>query len=222
MPWQIPTSPAAEGPAGSASSAPPTARPADATPPAPGRMFVVGRVLDPQGKPVPNATVAISLRRKLLFASARFRRGLSGAGRPGASDASGRFRLDAARTSSAHHAEFGATALAPGYGVGWADLDPDEDQPSAEIRLMPEQVIEGRLFDVQGQPVPGAVVSVSAIWRTLPPTVLAQGRVIENHRKDHTAGGAASTTGRAGRSRRRPTPTAASPCTASAAACTPG
>ena len=77
--------------------------------------------------------------------------------------------------------EFGATALAPGYGVGWADLDPDEDQPSAEIRLMPEQVIEGRLFDVHGQPVPGAVVSVSAIWRALPPTVLAQGRVIENH-----------------------------------------
>ncbi len=41
-------------------------------------------------------------------------------------------------------------------------------------------------------------------------------------RKDHSAGGAASTTGRAGRSRRRPTPTAASSCTASAAACTPG
>ena len=37
-----------------------------------------------------------------------------------------------------------------------------------------------------------------------------------------TSGGAASTTGRAGRSRRRPTPTAASRCTASAAACTPG
>ena len=34
---------------------------------------------------------------------------------------------------------------------------------------------------MQGQPVPGAVVSVSAIWRTLPPTVLTQGRVIENN-----------------------------------------
>ena len=34
---------------------------------------------------------------------------------------------------------------------------------------------------MHGQPVPGAVVSVSAIWRTLAPTVLAQGRDIENH-----------------------------------------
>src|SRR5262249_50016378 len=49
------------------------------------------------------------------------------------------------------------------------------------IRLMREQVIEGRLFDLQGRPVPGASVSVSAIWRTLPPTVLAQGREVEDH-----------------------------------------
>ena len=150
-------------------------RPADAMPPAPGRMFVVGRVLDPQGKPVPNATVNVSARRKLLFASPGSEGCFPAPAGHGASDASGRFRFDAARVSSAHHAQFGATALAPGYGVGWADLDPDEDQPSADIRLMPEQVIEGRLFDVHGQPVPGAVVSVSAIWRTLAPTVLAPG-----------------------------------------------
>ena len=156
-------------------------RPADAMPPAAGRMYVVGRVLDPQDKPVPNATVNLSARRKLLFASAGSEGCFPAPAGHGASDASGRFRFDAARVSSAHHAQFGATALAPGYGVGWAELDPDEDQPSAEIRLMPEQVIEGRLFDVHGQPVPGAVVSVSAIWRTLAPTVLAQGRDIENH-----------------------------------------
>ena len=153
----------------------------DAQKSAPGRMYVVGRVLDPQGKPVPNATVNLSARRKLLFASPGSEGCFPAPAGHGASDASGRFRLDAARVSSAHHAQFGATALAPGYGVGWAELDPDEDQPSAEIRLMPEQVIEGRLFDVHGQPVPGAVVSVSAIWRTLAPTVLAQGRDIENH-----------------------------------------
>ncbi len=186
-------------------------------------MFVVGRVLDPQGKPVPNATVAISLRRKLLIAVLGSEGGLPAPVGYGASDASGRFRLDSARASSAHHARFDATAWAPGYGIGWAHLDPDEDRPSAEIRLMPEQVIEGRLFDVQGQPVAGAVVSVSANPARSPADRARPGsgdRV--GHRKGHTAGGAASTTGRAGRSRRRPTPTAASRCTASAAACTPG
>lgn len=158
-------------------------RPADAMPPAAGRMFVVGRVLDPQGKPVPNATINLSARRKLLFASPGSEGCFPVPAGHGASDASGRFRFDAARVSSAHHAQFGATALAPGYGVGWVDLDPDEDQPSADIRLMPEQVIEGRLFDVHGQPVAGALVSVSAIWRTLAPTVLhlRQGQDIENH-----------------------------------------
>jgi RNA polymerase sigma factor (sigma-70 family) len=154
---------------------------ADAQKSAPGRMYVVGRVLDPQDKPVPNATVNVSARRKLLFASAGSEGCFPAPAGHGASDASGRFRFDAARVSSAHHAQFGATALAPGYGVGWAELDPDEDQPSAEIRLMPEEVIEGRLFDVHGQPVPGAVVSVSAIWRTLAPTVLRQGRDIKDH-----------------------------------------
>jgi RNA polymerase sigma factor (sigma-70 family) len=147
--------------------------------PSPGRMFVVGSVLDPRGRPVPNATVAISLRRKLLFAVLGSEGGLPAPVSDGASDTSGRFRLDAARASSADHASFDATAYAPGYGIGWAHLDPDEDQPSAEIRLMPEQIIEGRLFDVQGQPVPGAVVSVSGILRELPPAVLGQGRVIE-------------------------------------------
>jgi RNA polymerase sigma factor (sigma-70 family) len=160
---------------------PATARSDDAAwKPAPGRMFVVGRVLDPAGAPVPNATVGVSMRRKLLFAGI----GSEGIhpvpiGQAG-SDASGRFRLDAPRASSAQHAEFGAVAVAPGYGLGWADLDPDEDRPSAEIRLMPEQVIEGRLFDVQGRPVPGVLVSVSAIRRALSPIRLAQGHVIED------------------------------------------
>ena len=81
-------------------------------------MFVVGRVLDPQGKPVPDATVAISLRRKLLFAVLGSEGGRPAPAGHGASDTSGQFRFDAARMSSAHHAQFDATAWAPGYGIG--------------------------------------------------------------------------------------------------------
>ena len=83
-------------------------------------------------------------------------------------DGSGRFRIDAPRTSSTRHEEFGAVAMAPGYGIGWVGLDPDDDQPTAEISLRPEQVIHGRLFDVQGRPVPDVTVSVRSIRSDLP------------------------------------------------------
>ncbi len=84
------------------------------------------------------------------------------------SDGSGRFQVDAPRTSSSRHPEFGAIALATGYGAGWVELDPDADQPTAEIALKPEQVIQGRLFDLQGRPARDVKLSVTAIRRVLP------------------------------------------------------
>jgi RNA polymerase sigma factor (sigma-70 family) len=146
------------------------AKPPDANQkPAPGRMFVVGRVLDPQGKPVPGAAVMVSARAKMsgraigLAAMSQVVIGHAGA------DESGRFRLDAPRTSSTRDDQFIAVARAPGYGVGWSEIDPDEDQPAADISLRPEQIIEGRLFDLQGRPVQGVVVSVSSVLRVLVP-----------------------------------------------------
>ncbi len=143
---------------------------ADANPqPAPGRMFVVGRVLDPSGKPVPDASVAVYARRLTpdLPLYLRSRRPLPiGDAR---ADGSGRFRIDAPRISSSRYEAFGAIALAPGYGAGWVELNPDDDQPTADITLRPEQVVQGRLFDVQGQPAANVLLSVSAIHRNLPP-----------------------------------------------------
>jgi len=133
--------------------------------PAPGRMFVVGRVLDPRGNPVPGATVMVHARNltpgraSFLFAS-RVKLIPLGDAR---ADGSGRFHIDAPRTSSTRHEDFGAVAMAPGYGVGWVTLDPDDDQPTAEISLRPEQVIHRQLFDLQGRPVAGVRVSVSSI-----------------------------------------------------------
>jgi protocatechuate 3,4-dioxygenase beta subunit len=143
-------------------------RPDDANPsPAPGRMFVVGRVLDPTGKPVPDASVAVHARDRSLgrapFTS-RFQPILLGDAR---ADGSGRFRIDAPRTSSARH-ELYAVALAPNYGAGWVELDPDHDQPTAEIALRLEQVIHGRVFDLQGRPVPEVRLSVGGIGSDLP------------------------------------------------------
>ena len=46
-------------------------------------------------------------------------------------------------------------------------LEPDVDQPTAEITLQQERVVHGRLFDLQGRPVPGVTLSVASI-RVLP------------------------------------------------------
>jgi hypothetical protein len=86
----------------------------------------------------------------------------------GSSDETGRFRLDAPRTSSSQYETIGAIAIAPGFGATWAELDPDAEMPTAEIALMPEQVIQGRLFDVQGRAVPGVEVGVSTMMRGVP------------------------------------------------------
>jgi protocatechuate 3,4-dioxygenase beta subunit len=137
--------------------------------PAPGRMFVVGRVLSPDGKPVPGAKVMVQARdRQQPDDAARFVEPSTPLLAHAATDGSGRFHLDSPRTSSSRNDRFMAVALAPGYGAGWANLDADAEQPGAEIRLNPEQVIQGHLVDLQGRPAQGVTVSVSFIRRDDP------------------------------------------------------
>ncbi len=133
---------------------------------APGRMFVVGRVLDPQGKPAANASV-------IVYAVPRLRR-MTAIGQA-ATDGSGRFQLDAPRTSSSAYRALGALATAPGYGAGWVELDPDAEQPIADINLRPEQVIQGQLLDLQGRPAPGVTVTVRGMGRVVRPNSNALG-----------------------------------------------
>ena len=132
------------------------------------RMTVVGRVVDPSGKPVPGSTVAAYARSRapgnLPYLLGRTHVPIGDA----RADASGRFRIDAPRISSTHYHYFGAVALAPGHGAGWVSLDPDDDQPTANITLREEQVIHGRLFDLQGRPAPDVTLSVASIRTPTP------------------------------------------------------
>ena len=99
------------------------------------------------------------------------------------SDARGRIRVDVPRTSSTRYDEFGVVALAPGYGAGWAELDPDAGQPTADITLRPEQVIHGRLFDLQGQPARDVKLSVTAIRARRPQAAECRtGKLSKAHR----------------------------------------
>jgi len=118
----------------------------------PGRMFVTGRVLDPAGKPVAGVPIDVVGRvRKPWVGTGDFLESHSLLGR-GTTDADGRFRLEASRISADGFFEVHALAAAAGFGLGWARLNPDAEQPAAEIRLQPEQIIRGKLVDINGQP----------------------------------------------------------------------
>ena len=126
-------------------------------------MTVTGRVLDPAGKPAAGVPVDIIGRPRAPWVGTdeRMDRHLL-LGR-GATGPDGRFRLDASRTSSDRFFEVHALAAAPGYGLGWTALNPDADQPAAEIRLRPEQLIRGRLVDISGQPAAGVEIQVAYV-----------------------------------------------------------
>jgi RNA polymerase sigma factor (sigma-70 family) len=145
---------------------PVVSKPANQEPqPASGRMFIVGRVLDAEGKPVADASVMAYAAGPLPGRREGMQPEPIGHGQ---SDRSGSFRLEAPRTS-AKNDRFGAVATAPGFGAGWVELNPEAESPSGDISLRPEQLIEIRLFDVKGRPAQGMTVSVSSIFHVLKP-----------------------------------------------------
>ena len=182
---------------------------ADDPPPADpaARMTVTGRVLDPSGKPVPDAAVMVIVRSKyakrpLLEWSA------SGAmtAHEGRCDGSGRFRIELPRTTSARQYGLTVTAMAPGYGMGWTELDPDADPPVADIALRPELIVRGRMFDVKGQPAPGVALRIEFI---------EPGRARDDHRcrsPGPTSTSFAGATSPPGPARRSATTRVDSPC----------
>jgi RNA polymerase sigma factor (sigma-70 family) len=155
-------------PARTPAGPPPTSVAARPDVAAAGRMIVTGRVLDPDGKPVPGATVMVHAALMRLAGDDVYNARVPSVISQARGDGSGHFRMDATRTTSTQHHLVGAIAIAPGYGAGWVEFDPDADQPVADITLRPEQVIEGRLFDLSGQPVRGAEVSVQTMGRVVP------------------------------------------------------
>jgi hypothetical protein len=136
---------------------------------APGQMTVTGRVLEPTGKPVVGIPVDIVGQFRTPRVGADERMGAYVILGHGATDAHGRFKFEAARASSARVYDIYALAGAsPGAGFGCIKLNPDAEQPAAEIRLRPEQGIRGKLVDVNGQPAAGVEVQVDHISRVLP------------------------------------------------------
>ncbi|MHB1557651.1 MAG: sigma-70 family RNA polymerase sigma factor [Isosphaeraceae bacterium] len=141
------------------------ARPAAVRPePARGRMTVVGRVMDPQGRPAAKAAVMVHGASKAV--DDRPMAGVPTALGQATCDANGRFRIEMPRITSATHHMIGVTAMAPGFGMGWVDLGVDDEQPSAEVTLRPEQIVVGRIFDIKGRVVPRVKLTVEGVGHT--------------------------------------------------------
>jgi RNA polymerase sigma factor (sigma-70 family) len=129
------------------------------------RMTVAGRVVDSGGKAITGAAVALVTRPRSPWVAASEDIDPRTMLVQGRCEGDGRFQLDSPRTSSSRVFEAYAVAAAPGYGLGWAQLNPDADKPAAEIRLEREEVVRARLLDVTGAPANGVELIVSGVGR---------------------------------------------------------
>ncbi len=129
------------------------------------KMIVTGRVLDPDGKPVKGAFVDLIGRPNVAWVGAEVddeRFALLGQGE---TNADGRFQVESTRTSSTRFFGIQALAAAPGFGLGWADLNPDAEHPVSDIKLRSEQAARVRLVDITGMPAAGVEVRVEGMMR---------------------------------------------------------
>jgi RNA polymerase sigma factor (sigma-70 family) len=144
--------------------APPAAAPVASTPAPdadrPVAREVGGRVLDPDGKPVAGA--------KLAFASTSARAMPDKVWATSAAD--GRFRFTVAPKdvdqswSETPFADATVIAAAPGFGVALARVGDHPSPADLTLQLVPDDVpIQGRVIDLQGQPVAGVTVRVETV-----------------------------------------------------------
>ena len=131
---------------------PVAAKTAQTPPPENGDLVtVMGRVLDPDGKPVKGARLYVPFLRE----------------ERGTTDADGRFRVRVPRWAPNHRwtevlANWSTSlvARADGYGLAWADV-PSQGQPGElTLRLVKDQPIHGRIVNTEGKPLTGVRVRV--------------------------------------------------------------
>jgi RNA polymerase sigma factor (sigma-70 family) len=106
-----------------------------------------GRVLDEGGKPLAGAEVAVIGLRHPARAGASMRQEVLATGK---TDAQGKFQLRKANASPKQFNRIQVLAAAKGHGLGWQLLRTPGREQKAELRLPAEQVLTGRLVDLQG------------------------------------------------------------------------
>ncbi len=138
--------------------------------PTPGRMTLTGRVLDPAGKSASGVPIDVIGVSRTPAAGTDVEKNAFVLLGQAATDADGRFRIEAAGVSSARFLEVYALAGAagPGSGFGCLRVHPDAGETALELRLRPEQLIRGRLVDLSGEPAAGVDVSFNRVQSVSP------------------------------------------------------
>jgi RNA polymerase sigma factor (sigma-70 family) len=153
-----------------AKRATPEKKPADKKDPSPAeakdKMIVTGRVVAPDGKPVAGARVVVlgrhGMRMSIWENYAYLKQDLLGETQ---TDGEGRFRLAVARLGPVTVRQVRVIAAAAKYGLAWRSVSPDAQEAKVELCLAPEQVVRGRLLDLQGAPLAGVRVEVEYLTR---------------------------------------------------------
>jgi RNA polymerase sigma factor (sigma-70 family) len=137
-------------------------RPADARAPEKSDLTVQGTVVGADGKPVPGAKVGVIALVERPYRGRVGERGHEVLG-SGEADKEGRFRIDCAPATPSRGPIRQLLASAPGHGLGWLLLPRDAGKADVAIKLPAEQVIRGRLLDLQGQPAAGVKLHVAEV-----------------------------------------------------------
>jgi protocatechuate 3,4-dioxygenase beta subunit len=140
-----------------AAQAPEKSRPAKKETQAPpvkeGELAVRGRVLDPEGRPLAGAGLIVL---PVTPEAAK-------AGKPtylARTDGEGRFTVALRREGLAANQQL--VAVADGFGIAWVNTD-TLGRGDVTLRLVKDLPIEGRILNLEGKPVRGAVVRVQYV-----------------------------------------------------------
>ncbi len=127
-------------------------------------VTVAGRVLDPDGKPTAGAHISWGQGERPADKAPQppyARRAVTGA------DGRFRFTAPAADFVGERRERLQVVADAVGFGPGWVEGLTTADAGDLTLRLVKDDVpLRGRVFDLEGRPVPGAVVRVLGVQAT--------------------------------------------------------
>ncbi|MBL8850925.1 MAG: carboxypeptidase regulatory-like domain-containing protein, partial [Planctomycetaceae bacterium] len=128
----------------------------------PASITVSGTVVDADGQPVPGAFVAVGAtdprRREENYGDQLLGEATTGS--------DGRFTFQLSGVSSKTHLYPKVFARTDESAIAWSVFDLDEGSDSVTLTLQRQQLIEGQLVDLDGQPAAGVAVQVQSVMIT--------------------------------------------------------